>query len=84
MKAYKFDLIEVLWADAATEHGWEDSESLDDAEEIAVTVGFPVKESNLHLWLASTYDSSAQHNARIKIPKGMIRKRTVLKKAKVA
>ena len=82
MKAYKFELVEILWADAATEHGWEDSESLDDSEEIAVTVGFPVKESNLHIWIASTYDSSAQHNARIKIPKGMIRKRTVLKKAK--
>ncbi len=83
MKSYRYDLIEVQWADAATEHGWEDSDSLSDGEEIAVTVGFPVKESELHLWIASTYDTSAQHNARIKIPKGMIRKRTVLKKAKV-
>ena len=81
MKAYKYDLIEVLWADAATESGWEADEDLQDGDEIAVTVGFEVKDTQTHLFVASTYDPN-HSNARIKIPKGMIRKRTVLKKRK--
>ena len=81
MKAYKYDLIEVLWADAATESGWEADDDLQDGDEIAVTVGFEVKDTQTHLFVASTYDPN-HSNARIKIPKGMIRKRTVLKKRK--
>ena len=81
MKAYKFDLVEILWADAATESGWETAADLVDGDEIATTVGFEVKETADHLWIASTYDPE-HTNARIKIPKGMIRKRTLIKRKK--
>ena len=81
MKAYRFDLVEILWADAATESGWETAADLVDGDEIATTVGFEVKETQDHLWIASTYDPE-HTNARIKIPKGMIRKRTIIKRKK--
>lgn len=81
MKAYRYDLVEILWADAATENGWESAENLADGDEIATTVGFEIKETPAHIWVASTYDPD-HTNAHIKIPKGMVRKRTVLKKKK--
>jgi hypothetical protein len=81
LKAYKYDLVEILWADAATESGWEADADLADGDEIATTVGFEVRETPSHVWVASTYDPN-HSNAPIKIPKGMIRKRTVIKKKK--
>lgn len=81
MKAYRYDLVEILWADAATEMGWEEDAGLEDGDEIATTVGFHVKDTDTHIWIASTYDPN-HTNARIKIPKGMVRKQTILKKKK--
>ena len=81
MKAYRFDLVEILWADASTESGWEKESDLEDGEEIAITVGFEIKDTPSHVWIASTFDDE-NTNGRIKIPKGMIRKRTVIKKKK--
>lgn len=70
----KYPLVEVRWEDAATSHGWESPEEVrqDADEEIALTVGFLVRESKSFIWVASTVDSEGNTNARIKIPKAMI------------
>lgn len=70
-----YPLVEVKWEDAATSHGWESPEEIrkDSDDEIAITVGFLVRESQSFIWIASTVDSEGNNNARIKIPRAMIR-----------
>lgn len=73
-------LVEVLWDDAVTEIGWR---SPPDAlvPQLAVTVGFLVKETPDHFLIASTHDGE-DFNATIQIPKKMIVKWKTLRKIK--
>ena len=75
-RLYKYPLIEVVWDDASTDNGWE---APPDAlkEELAVTVGFLIRETDKHLLIASSYDDN-HTNGRIQIPKGMIMTRKVV------
>lgn len=75
---YKHPLVEILWVDAETGHGWEEHDEIDVALPTAVTVGFLIRETEDAYLVASTYSDTAT-NARIKIPKGMMKQFTVLK-----
>lgn len=77
-----YPLVEIQWDDAATSHGWEAAEDLETEAEIAVTIGFIVKETQDHIIVASTIDANGNTNGRIQIPKKMIRRRRVIRKAK--
>ena len=79
---YDLPLVEIQWVDAETDYGWESVSELDHELPVVVTVGFLVKHStdkNGHgvYIIASSYGSGAC-NSRIKIPKGMVVKETVL------
>lgn len=76
---YCLPLIEVIWDDAAADGSWEDETALADQPDSVVTVGFLAKETERYLWIAST-DDGYHTNARMKIPKGMVISRRVLRK----
>jgi len=74
---YKFDLVEIIWDDAETDDGWKEvPEKLE--EKLAMTIGFRVKETKKHVLIVHTIDGE-NTNGRMQIPKGMIKKLTVLK-----
>lgn len=75
---YRHQLVEITWVDAETGHGWEEHEELDTTLPIAITVGFLIRETEDAYLVASTY-SEASTNARIKIPKGMVKSCQFLK-----
>jgi hypothetical protein len=79
---YKYPLVQIVWVDAETEHGWEEVEE-DSTLPVATTIGFlikdqPDKNGNDMLLIASTY-SDSQTNGRFKIPKAMVKEMMVLK-----
>ena len=73
---YDLPLVEVLWIDAETTHGWELHADVDADKVPIITVGFLIKQSEHMIVIASTIDNvtSSQSNSRIKIPLGMIQK----------
>lgn len=75
---YKHPLVEIQWIDAETDHGWEEDHEVEVELPIAVTIGFLVRETDDAFLIASTY-SGTSTNARIKIPKGMIKEYKLLK-----
>ncbi len=74
---YKYDLVEIKWEDAASSHGWEELEETDIEEELALTVGFLIKENGSRVVIAATCGTTDSNN-RIQIPRGMIRSMRVL------
>ena len=81
---YEHPLCEVLWLDAETSFGWEETKNADLEPVLAITVGFLVGQNEHYISIASTY-SVDSCNSRIKIPVGMVQtikelKRTVTKK----
>lgn len=79
---YKYPLVEIVWVDAETEHGWEDINEASNLP-LATTIGFLIKDQvDIHghemYLIASTY-SDVQTNGRFKIPKGMVKEFKVLK-----
>lgn len=75
---YRLPLVEVIWDDAAADSSWEEADALNDVPDTVTTVGFLAKETERYLWIAST-DDGYHTNARMKIPKGMVISRRVLK-----
>jgi hypothetical protein len=78
----KYTLAEIQWDDAATDHGWQQPDEIEPHVEMALTVGFVVKETADHVVIASTVGEDGSCNGRIQIPKKMIRKRRIIRKAK--
>lgn len=74
---YKYPLVEILWDDAEVTNHWEDNSETVVNEVLCTTVGFLVKETDTHLVIASTYAEDLT-NARIQIPKGMVKTRKAL------
>lgn len=69
-----YPFVELMWVDAATDHGWQGvGENQDSDEELALTRGWRVKENDAFIWIAATVDEQGNHNQRIKIPKAMIK-----------
>lgn len=78
----RFDLMEVIWDDAATmAQGWEPAADIRLDEQICLTVGFLVKETEQHLMIASTVDAEGNTNGRFQIPRQMVKSQRVLRKA---
>ena len=77
----RFALVEVVWNDASElTAGWTDE--LDDTEpQLALSVGFLVKEDKDHIVIAQDIDAEGHHNGRGQIPRGMVKKIKVLRKA---
>ena len=75
---YKYPLVEILWIDAETGHGWEEETEIDVVLPPATTIGFLLKETEDALIIASTISGSSS-NSRIKIPKGMTKSVVTLK-----
>jgi len=82
--AYHKDLVEIVWFDAATTHGWESDAEVDDSNDPMITVGFLIRKTDDMLIVASSidYDTGAMSNGRIKIPLGMVQSYKTIRKGK--
>lgn len=84
LKKYEFPLVEILWDDAADLQieGWTSSDNIDTKHQIAITVGFLVKETEEHVVVAHTIDNNGEVTGLMQIPKGMIQYRSDVKALK--
>ncbi len=76
-----YDLVEVIWDDAAgLKDGWTSKhEKLEPY--IALSVGFLIRDTGEHIIIAQDTDSEGSHNGRTQIPRGMVKRIKVLRKA---
>ncbi len=76
-----FDMVEVWWSDASDmEPGW--ATHLEKPEHaMALSVGFLLRDDKDHLVIALDTDAEGAHNGRSQIPRGMVKKIKVLRKA---
>ena len=80
---YRFALLEIQWDDATANSDWQHPSSINPVPEIAVTVGFLVKETDGHIVIASTDGGEASGvTASMQIPKKMIISRRTLARAR--
>ena|SRR3990167_9591611 len=76
-----FPLVEIIWDDAAgLRHGWL-SKTDPLVPQLALSVGFLIKEDNDHIVIAQDTDAEGSHNGRSQIPRGMVKHIKVLRKA---
>ena len=71
---YDKPLVEIIWMDAETTHGWELDDDVDSEQVPIVTVGFLITKADHVVVIASSIDKATggQSNSRIKIPIAMI------------
>lgn len=69
----QLDLVAIHWLDAATTDGWESDEDAENEPHSVYTVGFLVRENSKVYVVASTSDHQGMNNARMNIPKGMVK-----------
>ena len=74
-------MVEVMWDDASElTAGWTDEiEKTEPA--LALSVGFLVRETKDHIVIAQDLDEAGHHNGRSQIPRGMVKKIRVIRKA---
>lgn len=72
-------IVLIEWLDAEHEFGWQDSNDMDDKEEVlnCFTVGWLIKETKTQVKVCQTF-SLDNHAQTLTIPKGMIIHTTVL------
>lgn len=76
-----YPIVLVTWDDAAGfRHGWT-SKDEPLVPQLAISVGFLIQETENHILIAQDADGDGSHNGRGQIPRGMIRKLQILKKA---
>lgn len=76
-----YDIVLVDWDDASgIRHGWAAKSEKVEAY-VARSVGFLIKETLEHIIIAQDTDEEGSHNGRSQIPKGMVKKMKVLRKA---
>ena len=76
-----YNLCEVVWDDAAgLRHGWTAKEEKLEPQ-LCLSVGFLIRENADHIMIASDTDAEGSHNGRTQIPRGMIKKIKILRKA---
>lgn len=69
-----YPLVEVLWYDAATDHGWEEERDAKVEVHEVLTVGFLIKKSKNGIVIASSIGpEDRSHNSRMTIHKRMIK-----------
>lgn len=77
----KYDLVEVIWDDAAgLKDGWKATHEMPDPY-IALSVGFLLQDTGEHIIIAQDTDEEGSHNGRTQIPRGMVKRIKVLRKA---
>jgi hypothetical protein len=80
-----FPLVEVVWDDAAAmTHGWKTKEEFDKESvipELMLSVGFLIKETPDHIIIAMDVDRDGGSNQRSQIPRSMVKKIKILRKA---
>lgn len=75
-----FPLVEVVWDDAsALKHGWTIKNDIPEPQ-LAISVGFLIREAPDHIVIAQDTDGEGSHNGRTQIPRGMVKKIKVLRK----
>ena len=76
-----YDIVEIWWDDASEmEPGWKDE--LEKPEPaLALSVGFLLQNDKDHVVIALDTDGDGHHNGRGQIPRGMVKKIKVLRKA---
>lgn len=80
-KKVHYPIVIVEWEDAESGHGWEEVEGeTDHAIPIVYTCGYLIKELEKSLTVASTVDFQGTSNARLKIPRGMVKTIKYLRK----
>ena len=71
---YPKKLVEIIWTDAGSTHGWETDTEADLDPEIITTVGFVISGNKESVIVASTIDATGvSNNCRLKIPVQMIK-----------
>ena len=76
-----YDLVEVIWEDAAGhEAGWMKVGTIDIEPQMVLSVGFLLVCDKRHIVLAQDVDEDGGHNGRTQIPRGMVKRLRVLKK----
>lgn len=75
-----YDLYECWWDDAAgLRHGWMDkTEKI--KPQMALSVGFLIKDEPDHIIIAQDTDDDGGHNGRTQIPRGMVKHMKLLRK----
>ena len=75
-----YTLVEVVWEDCtALEDGWTNrDENIRPA--LVLSVGFLVQETKSHLIIAQDIDEDGYKNGRSQIPRGMVKRMTILKR----
>lgn len=80
-----FPLVECIWDDAsAMTHGWKTKEEFDKESvipELMLSVGFLIKETPDHIIIAMDVDRDGGSNQRSQIPRSMVKKIKILRKA---
>lgn len=78
-----YPIVEIIWDDpTALTHGWLDNTDLADVKPgLVLSVGFLIQETEDHIIYASDLDPRGNHNGRTQLPRGVIKKLRVLKKA---
>ena len=79
-KKYPYPLVKVKWFDAETNSGWESKNEKKPTVPLITTVGFLIVKTKKLVLIASTVSKDLCHNSRIKIPRGMVKSLTVLRK----
>jgi hypothetical protein len=79
---WPFDLLEVIWEDAETDHGWKAESQIEFGKELVTTIGFLIKKLKGDLIVGGSIyvDEEGEYNfnTRMQIPKGMIRSLKIL------
>lgn len=77
----KYPLVEVIWDDAAgLKDGWKATNEMPEPY-IALSVGFLIRDGEHHIIIAQDTDEEGSHNGRTQIPRGMVKRIKVLRKA---
>ncbi len=70
---YDKPLVEIIWLDAKTEHGWEPDADVELDINAVTTIGFLLQDNENIVVIASSIDrETATNNGRMYIPKGMV------------
>lgn len=78
-----YPMVEVIWDDAAGfRDGWKDK--LDPLDpQLAISVGFLIVDGPDHIVIAGDTDERGAHNGRTQIPRGMVKRIRVIRKADI-
>lgn len=70
----------MVWNDAsALTDGWADEIEKDEPQ-LALSVGFLIRDTKEHIVIAQDIDEHGHHNGRSQIPRGMVKRIKVLRK----